>query len=199
MEPNEPQNEQSSSCPAQVLMPDMLTVLSNRIERGHISVSAYLRSRIADLPEIKPASPSCTASELLEALHLNGDEPDGLSLAQRLLGEDPNRDDLETVIILKGAVEYLTFILSERIASPYEEAVGRNLAAVLDRIVEREGNLCSLAMDLARAISIYRPDLLAQGTQEFFMNRQVMVSVLLIPVQRRYGFCAWLRDRCFPN
>lgn len=86
--------------------------------------------------------PGFTTEALLTTLHLDRDEPDGLSLMERLAGEQPNFHTMRQIPKLWMGASYLIQSTNEHTANEAQEAVAATLGKVVARQVVREGDIC---------------------------------------------------------
>jgi len=86
--------------------------------------------------------PSFGSDDLLGALHLDGDEPDGLTLATRFRGDDPDAGAGGWFTLFSLGTRRLIHDTNEGVANPAQEEIAQMLGAVVTRQVTREGDVC---------------------------------------------------------
>ena len=98
--------------------------------------------------------PSFTTEELLSALYLSGDKPDGLTLMDRLFGpieNDPVRGIQIFGLVLgimEGAV-HLIRLTNKNEANPAQIALALSLGEMVTKQLAREGDICDAARRFA--------------------------------------------------
>jgi len=98
----------------------------------------------------KGAMPPFTEAALLEALHLEGDEPDGLTLMERFMGQPKSLavDITRLLLVMPFLVtraDRLILSVNEGSANQAQEALALMLGAVVSKQILREGDICSTA------------------------------------------------------
>lgn len=118
----------------------------------------------------KGVMPPFTETELLIALHLEGDVPDDLTLGERFTGYpkslvvDITRQLLDMPFLV-SRIDALVASVNSNSANEAQEALARMLGKVVDRQITREGDICSIAQEmllLCKRDDIIRPELKAQ-------------------------------------
>ncbi len=101
--------------------------------------------------------------ELLPAMHLEGENPDGLTLVERLRNPEGLTGKItfgkKVIKVLSGTVNVLDRI-TEGKSTGSDEELAKILSGVATAQIRREGNICPGAMDMAWQLLTVRPDYL---------------------------------------
>lgn len=134
-----------------------------------LEIPKALRETNTDLVRVmrKNQPPLLDTKSMLELMHLDGEQPDGLSLAERLLKPDDPRRSLETASIFQiyalSKMISLTQLLMERMTKRSEtegqRTVAQNLIAVAERQINREHAMCETASSLYMGMGRARPEM----------------------------------------
>src|SRR5258706_3239386 len=85
-------------------------------------------------------------SKLLTSLHLDGPDPDGVTLMNRLTAsEDPTKREAATLSRIDREVYELIYNASKDRTNEMQERLGRDLAAVAERQSVREGDIYDIS------------------------------------------------------
>lgn len=106
---------------------------------------------------------------LLCILGLDGDEPDGLSLAERFLGDKGSllsllrfSGALGRFLMLDSQVQHLTEIVTSGDLDDIGEEILTNLVAVLERQLLRENEICPVAEEYLQRLRAANPEYLSE-------------------------------------
>ena len=113
-----------------------------------------------------------TAEQALAAMHLDGDEPDGATLMERLVYADvteaaytsPDVSALRTALGVQYGVRSLIELTNDRTANEQQEGLAQILGAAVGRQVNREGDICPRARELV--LSSTRDDIISPEVRE---------------------------------
>ena len=114
---------------------------------------------------IKGEMPPFTEEALLQALQLDGDEPDGLTLMDRLTAE-PQSLVVGVVRLVRDVprlianVKALLYAVNADSANDAQEAIAHMLGQMVTRQVLREEDICPLAQAMAMACK--REDIISE-------------------------------------
>lgn len=98
--------------------------------------------------EVKGQTPDVFRSEMLRVLHLNGAQPDGLTLADRFAGNDNLSP--KNFAALMGTVRGIDRLIegaNDGTINPMQKLLAKDLAVIASRQIEREHDVCPLAAD----------------------------------------------------
>jgi hypothetical protein len=102
--------------------------------------------------------PPIETGSLLQSMHLDGEEPDGLEFMDRLDGGQANLTDMRRSISLIFWARRLMKETNARTATPEQEALASLLGTVASRHLVREEDGCGVVTSLA--IESLRPDII---------------------------------------
>lgn len=106
--------------------------------------------------------PAYTQKDYLQMFNLTDGDPDGKTLADRLLGDERVAfENFAELLYTVSMINMLVKRLETGHLSHNEETLAANLAAVAVAQIEREGDICPTASDFARRVSAVRPDLIS--------------------------------------
>jgi hypothetical protein len=95
--------------------------------------------------------PTFTQDSLLHSLRLDGENPDGLALVDRLSGGKKGFTVMRAVVsVIKPTIDLLR-ATNEHTANPAQEELALALGAVVTRQVRREGDVCPGASMMAQS------------------------------------------------
>jgi hypothetical protein len=94
--------------------------------------------------------PPFTQNSLLETLHLDGEEPDGRTLIDRLTNDEINSTTLRTITPLSDAADELLDLANKHETNGAQEVVAKALGGVITKQLTREGDICPDAKYMAR-------------------------------------------------
>jgi hypothetical protein len=95
--------------------------------------------------------PPFTQDGLLETLHLDGEEPDGRTIIDRLVGDERNSTTLRPIRPLNTAATGLIDLANRYETNDAQEAIARAIGGVLTKQITREGDICPGAKRLTLA------------------------------------------------
>ncbi len=116
----------------------------------------------------------------LAVFNLDGEEPDGLTVAQRLMSaqkdtsllsiarEVRESNAIERIRMLNELMAGAMYLAAENDLGEIGELVLQRLAALLDKQFTREEEVCPMAYSYLEAYAAIRPDYLSEATAELF-------------------------------
>ncbi|MFZ2200119.1 MAG: hypothetical protein WAV40_05035 [Microgenomates group bacterium] len=134
----------------------------------------------------KNQPPLLNEKSILDLLQLTADERDGLSLADRLLFSDNPLDQIKPTTVQLYTLSQ-TISLTEKLLArldghkeDYNQlAVAKNMIAVAERQISREGGACPLATGLYKNITAIRPELVNPQISAQIGGPQELLGMLM--------------------
>jgi len=135
----------------------------------------------------KGEPPLLSKNSILDLLQLSGDKRDGLSLAERFLASNNLLDKLlqptSAQIYALTQTVALTERLLDRLGGHQEDgnqlAVAKNMIAVAERQITREGVACPLATGLYQNLSVTRPELVDPKVAQQMGGPQALLGIIM--------------------
>lgn len=130
---------------------------------ARVILSALIDAEYGNMPAID-------TDGMLEILKLDGKKPDGRTVADRLLGDSPQRSDLRAIVGVMMGTHALMVDTNERTANPAQEVLAKSIGTAITRQIVREGDICDAASEIA--LSSRRNDIIDRSVQ-----RQLLITM----------------------
>ncbi len=148
----------------------------SEIEAESATVSPALHSLAEDFRRLSlNQRPELTGKTLQVMVSLDGSEPDGLNIPQRLFNGPPNFSNfLDTVVVQKGIDKLCSKAEADGLITA-EELILVNIVTMVARQIEREGDICEFSRKLGKRIQIL---ILRGNIREGLLSKEAVKAIM---------------------